>query len=81
MEKQPYEGADVTFTPSDSTRERKFKTKDKKTYPAKITQLNKGSVDLTVYGNGEMVFVKNIPHSSETEADRSKWDWPAERAN
>jgi hypothetical protein len=74
--KLPEEGNEVVVTPSNSTREKKFSSKGKLKYNAKITEVNQNSVDLTIFGNGEMVFLKNIPHVSDTENGRSSWDYP-----
>lgn len=69
------EGLEVIVTPSKHTREGKFKkSPHKKTYHAKITEVNENSVDLTVYGNGEMVFLKKIPHLSVAETGKTSWD-------
>lgn len=68
-------GERVMFTPSDNTRKEKFKkVSPQKDYFAEVTQENEDSVDLTVYDNGAMVFVKNIKHSSKAEKGKSKYD-------
>ena len=68
-------GRIVVFTPSEKT-QKKFKNKQHKTYPAIVTDINDGSVDLTVYGVGEEVYVYKVKHATEAEANRSSWDWP-----
>ena len=72
------EGRIVKFTPSERTRDSKFETKNKKSYPAIVTDVNDDSVDLTVFGVRENVYVSNVKHSSEAEAERSHWDWPTQ---
>lgn len=72
---QAKRGSRVMFTPSKTTREAKFKkVSPQNDYFAEVTQENKDSVDLTVFDNGQMVFVKNIKHSSEAVKDKSKYD-------
>jgi len=69
-------GQEVLFTPSKNTREVKFKkTKPRENYIGKVTDINEDSVDLTVFDNGQMVYVKNVKHSSEAKKDGSKWDY------
>ena len=73
------EGRIVRFTPSDRTAD-KFKNKKKKSYSAIVTDVNKDSIDLTVFGVGEIVFASNAKHASEAEEGRSSWDWPQTNA-
>jgi len=74
---QPREGRLVTFKPSERTRDGKFANKRKDSYPAIITEVNKDSVDLTVFGVKETIYISNVRHVSETESERSSWEWPA----
>ncbi|MFN3753320.1 hypothetical protein [Flavobacterium sp.] len=69
------EGRIVTFTPSERTK-KKFKNKQKDTYPAIITEVNKDSVDLTVFGVREEVHISNVKNLTKAEEGRSFWDWP-----
>lgn len=77
---QPSEGRTITFKPLESKKAKIFlkdHNRNKKTFPAVITEVNEKTVDLTVHGVGETVYVSNVPHVSETTEDRSSWDWPA----
>ena len=68
-------GERVKFTPSKHTKQEKFKkVSPQDDYFAEVTQENADSVDLTVFDNGQMVFVKNIKHSSVAGKDKSKYD-------
>lgn len=78
MDNNVTEGRIVTFTPSIRTL-KKFKNKEKKTYPAIVTDVNEGSVDLTVFGVAEIVYVANVKHATEAPDNRSKWDWPIKK--
>lgn len=69
------EGRIVTFIPSEKRR-KSFKNNAKKSYPAIITEINNESIDLTVFGVREIVFVSNVQHSSDVQANHSSWDWP-----
>lgn len=71
----PSTGRIVTFTPSERTQQ-KFKKKQKKSYPAIVTDVNENSLDLTVFGVGEEVHVSNVKNVAEAEENRSSWDWP-----
>jgi hypothetical protein len=75
MEQNPSEGRIVTFTPSERT-SKKFKHHKKRTYPAIITEVNEATIDLTVFGVGETVYVAKVAHASVAEENRSRWDWP-----
>ena len=63
-------GRIVVFKPSEKTQQ-KFKNKQHETYPAIVTDINDGSVDLTVFGVGEVVHVANIKDVEYAEAGRS----------
>ena len=79
MNKKVRIGSEVLFTPSDSTRSKKFEqTSPQDNYVAKVTGINDDSVDLTVFDNGQMVFVKNIKHSSDAAEGRSNWSEQSE---
>jgi len=70
------EGQQVVITPGANTKEHKFKkAKAKKTYIGQVTDVNEDSIDVTVFDNGGMVFLKNIKHSSTAKKDGSKWDY------
>lgn len=71
----PTQGRIVCFTPSRRTLT-KFKNKQKEVYTAIITDVNEGSIDLTVFGVGEVVHVANVQHSTVAQEGRSTWDWP-----
>lgn len=68
-------GRIVTFKPSERT-QKKFKNKQHETYPAIVNDVNENSVDLTVFGCGEIVYVSNVKHISEAAVENSNWDWP-----
>ena len=68
-------GRIVVFSPSERTK-KEFKKKQNDTYPAIITEVNESSVDLTVFGVGEIVFVNRVLHKSLAVTKRSSWDWP-----
>lgn len=68
-------GRIVVFKPSEKTQQ-EFKNKQHETYPAIVTDINKSSVDLTVFGVGEEVHVYKVKHVSEAAEGRSSWDWP-----
>lgn len=68
-------GRNVVFTPSENSK-KKFKNKQKDTYAAVVTDVNDGSVDLTVFGVGEIVYFNNIQHVDNAAENRSHWDWP-----
>lgn len=69
------EGRIVTFFPSERTL-KVFENKQKKSYPAIVTEVNDGSVDLTVFGVKETHYISNIKHVSESAPERSSWDCP-----
>lgn len=72
---QAKRGERVLYTPSEHTQKEKFKKLNApKDYFGEVTQENEDSVDITVYDNGAMVFVKNIKHSSKAEKGKSKYD-------
>lgn len=71
----PTQGRIVCFSPSRRTLT-KFKNKQKEVYSALITDVNEESIDLTVFGVGETVYVSNVQHSTVAEEGRSSWDWP-----
>lgn len=75
MNAKPIEGRIIVFNPSERTLT-KFKNKQKSSYPAIITEVNDGSIDLTVFGVGEEVHQGNVKHVSEVQEGRSSWDWP-----
>lgn len=60
----------VLFYPSERTL-KSFKKKKKEFYAAVVTDVNKDTVDLTVFGVGEVVHVANIKHAEHVEAGRS----------
>lgn len=64
-------GTDVDFFPS----ENKLKQFDHKreSYPAKITDVNENSVDLTVFAPSQIVFVTRIPFELDVKEGRSCW--------
>ena len=79
MNKKVRIGSEVLFTPSENTRTKKFEqTSPQDNYVAKVTGINDETVDLTVFDNGQMVYVKNIKHSSVAAEGRSKWDFQPE---
>ena len=65
-------GSFVTFTPSERTN-KKFEAQ-KENYPALVTEVNENSVDLTVFGVGEIVFVNRVQDSSLAPESRSRYD-------
>ena len=71
----PTQGRIVTFKPSRRTLV-KFKNKQKEAYSAIITDVNEESVDLTVFGVGEIIHVGSVKHTETAEEGRSSWDWP-----
>lgn len=64
-------GSDVNFFPSEDKLQ-DFEHK-REHYPAKITDVNKNSVDLTVFAPGQVVFVNRIPFELDVKAGRSCW--------
>lgn len=73
---QPKRGTFVTFTPSERTN-KKFENQ-KQNYPALITEVNENSIDLTVFGVSEEVYVTRVQHSSLAVEGRSKYDFVEE---
>lgn len=69
---QAKRGTFVTFTPSERTN-KKFENQ-KENYPALVTEVNENSVDLTVFGVGEIVFVTRVQYSGEAEEGKSSYD-------
>ena len=69
---QTKRGSFVNFTPSERTN-KKFESQ-KKDYLALVTEVNENSVDLTVFGVGETVYVTRVQHSSLAVDGRSKYD-------
>lgn len=65
-------GQVVKFSPSERTN-KKFQSQ-KEDYPAIVTEVNENSVDLTVFGVGELVFVTRVQHALLAPEDRSKYD-------
>lgn len=68
-------GRIVVFTPSKRT-SKKFTKKQKATYPAIVTDVNENSIDLTVFGVGEIVYASAVMHCDDALENRSRWDWP-----
>jgi len=60
----------VLFYPSERTL-KSFKKKKREFYAAVVTDVNKDTVDLTVFGVGEVVHVANIKDVEYAEAGRS----------
>jgi|GEM_PF-6493012 len=65
-------GQRVLFTPS--VRRNKEFAQPRKDYVADVTEVNDNSVDLTVLGVGETVYVFKVQHSDLAPEGRSKWD-------
>lgn len=66
-------GSFVNFIPSERTN-KKFENQ-KADYPALVTEVNENSVDLTVFGVGETVYVTRVQHSTLAPEGRSKYDF------
>ena len=64
-------GTDVNFFPSENTL-KKFEHK-REHYPAKITDVNENSVDLTVFAPSQIVYVTRIPFELDVKEGRSCW--------
>ena len=73
---QAKRGTFVTFTPSERTN-KKFES-PKTDYPALVTEVNDNSVDLTVFGVGETVYVSRVQHSENAEEGKSRYDFTQE---
>jgi len=76
--KKPTQGRVVDFFPSERMKDVRFpqNKQQKKKFAATIDEVNENSIDVQVYAGKQIVFCANIPHKSETEENRSHWDWP-----
>lgn len=76
--KKPTQGRTVDFFPSLRMKDTKFpqNKQNKKQFAAVIDEVNENSIDVHVYAGKQIVFCSNIPHKSETDENRSHWDWP-----
>lgn len=70
---QAKRGTFVTFTPSERTN-KKFENQ-RPNYPALVTEENENSVDLTVFGVGETVYVQRVQYAGEAEEGKSSYDF------
>ncbi len=66
-------GQMVVFAPSERTN-KKFENK-KENYPAMVTEVNENSLDLTIFGVGEIVYVTRVQNKGLAPEGRSSWDW------
>lgn len=60
----------VFFYPSENTL-KKFKNKKRKKYAAVITDVNANSVDVTVFGVREIVYISGIEHKDFADEGKS----------
>ena len=73
------QGQPVVFFPSERTL-KKFEGKQKESYHAVVNDVNENSVDLTVFGCGEMVFVTKVQIEGLAPEGRSYYTWPEPQA-
>jgi len=70
--KKDYNGLTVNFVPSKSTA-RKFSNPEKESHVGIILETNEKTVDIRVFDEGKDVYIKNVPHISNSEEGRSCW--------